>query len=72
MQMQDLEIKKLTNEKKDAVAAQFAAEAALRRVYENQKADDFLPIESVLAPLEADIRKYKNEVYTVGNFVIRT
>lgn len=72
MQMQNLEIKKLANEKKDAVAAQFAAEAALRRVHENQKDDDFLPIESVLAPLEADIRKYKNEVYTVGNFVIRT
>ena len=61
-EMQNLEVKKLTTEKKDALAAQYAAEATLRRVYANQKEDDSLPIESVIAPLEAEIKMYKNEV----------
>lgn len=60
--MQNLEIKKLTNDKKNALAAQFAAEATLRRVHANQKDDDSLPFESVIAPLEAEIKIYKNEV----------
>lgn len=60
--MQNLEIKKLTDDKKNALAAQFAAEATLRRVHANQKDDDAMPIESVLAPLEAEIKMYKNEV----------
>ena len=60
--MQNLEIKKLTNEKKDALAAQYAAEATLRRVHANLKDDDSVPIDSVLAPLEAEIKIYKNEV----------
>ncbi|KAL5838861.1 hypothetical protein ACOSQ3_016030 [Xanthoceras sorbifolium] len=58
----NLEIKKLTNEKKDALAAQYAAEATLRRVHANLKDDDSVPIESVLAPLEAEIKIYKNEI----------
>lgn len=62
-QNQDLEIKKLTSEKKDVLAAQFAAEAALRRVHANQKDDDTVPIEDVIAPLEADIKMYKIEVW---------
>ena len=61
--MQNLEIKKLTSERKEALAAQFAAEATLRRVHANQKEDDSVPIESVIAPLEADIKMYKNEVH---------
>lgn len=60
--MQNLEIKKLTSDKKDALAAQFAAEAALRRLHANQKDDDALPLASVVAPLEAEIKMYKNEV----------
>lgn len=60
--MQNLEIKKLTSEKKNALAAQFAAEATLRRVHANQKDDEAMPIESVIAPLEAEIKIYKNEV----------
>ncbi|XP_038882408.1 microtubule-associated protein 70-5 isoform X3 [Benincasa hispida] len=59
---QNLEIKRLTTEKKDAVAAQYAAEATLRRVYANQKDDDSLTFASVVAPLEAEIKMYKNEV----------
>eukprot|EP00268_Persea_americana_P051718 TRINITY_DN5732_c0_g1_i3.p1 TRINITY_DN5732_c0_g1~~TRINITY_DN5732_c0_g1_i3.p1 ORF type:complete len:594 (+),score=175.16 TRINITY_DN5732_c0_g1_i3:348-2129(+) len=57
-----LEIKKLANEKKGALAAQFAAEAALRRVHANQKDDECVPIEAVIAPLESDIKMYKNEI----------
>lgn len=60
--MQNLEMKKTAEEKKDALAAQFAAEAALRRLHTNQKDDEFPPIESIIAPLEADIKMYKNEV----------
>lgn len=59
---QNLEIKKLTNEKKGALAAQFAAESALRRVHANQKDDECVPVEAVIAPLESDIKMYKNEV----------
>lgn len=57
-----MDIKKLETEKKEAFAAQFAAEATLRRVYANQKDDNSVPIESIIAPLEADIRLYKNEI----------
>lgn len=62
LEQKNLEIKKLKNEKKDALAAQFAAEATLRRVHTDQKDNDFVPIESYIAPLEADIKMYKNEV----------
>ncbi|XP_050220919.1 microtubule-associated protein 70-5 [Mercurialis annua] len=58
----NLEIKKIKNEKKDALAAQYAAEATLRRVHANQKDGDSLPIESFIAPLEAQIKLYKNEI----------
>jgi len=60
--MQNLEIKKLTDEKKDALASQYAAEATLRRVHANQKDEDFTPIETAIAPLEAEIKMYRNEV----------
>ncbi|KAK7292479.1 hypothetical protein RIF29_08260 [Crotalaria pallida] len=62
LKQKNLEIRKLTDDKKDALAAQYAAEATLRRVYANQKDDDFSPIESVIAPLEADIKMYRNEI----------
>ncbi|XP_057757282.1 microtubule-associated protein 70-5 [Arachis stenosperma] len=58
----NLEIKKLTEEKKDALAAQYAAEAALRRVHLDQKDDDYIPFESVITPLEDEIKLYKNEI----------
>ncbi|XP_020248515.1 microtubule-associated protein 70-4-like [Asparagus officinalis] len=54
----NLEIKKLMNEKKEALAAQFAAEATLRRVHANQS----LFVEAIIAPYESDIRKYKIEI----------
>ncbi|CAN0890809.1 Microtubule-associated protein 70-5 [Linum grandiflorum] len=58
----NLEIKKIENEKREALSAQFAAEAALRRVHANQKDDDFPSIESFIAPLEAEIKMYKKEI----------
>jgi hypothetical protein len=69
--MQNLEIKKLTDEKKDALAAQYAAEATLRRVHANQKDENSIPIESVIAPLEAEIKMYKNEVSTEDKGALR-
>ncbi|XP_031395113.1 microtubule-associated protein 70-5 [Punica granatum] len=62
LEHKNLEIKKLGNERKDALAAQYAAEATLRRLHMNQKDDDLPPIESVLAPLESELKMYKNEV----------
>ncbi|XP_054777424.1 microtubule-associated protein 70-5-like isoform X2 [Prosopis cineraria] len=58
----NLEIKKLADEKEDAQAAQYAAEAALRRLHEDQRDDDSVPLESIIAPLEAEIKMYKNEI----------
>ncbi|XLS81854.1 hypothetical protein HN51_047685 [Arachis hypogaea] len=60
--MQNLEMKKLRDEKKCALATQYAVEATLRRVHANQKDDDSLPIDSIIAPFEAEIKIYKNEV----------
>ena len=61
-EMQNLEIKKLTDEKKDALAAQYAAEGTLRRVHTSRKDDDLPSLEYVIAPLEAEIKICKNEV----------
>lgn len=59
---QNLEIKRVTEEKKEALAAQFAAEATLRRVHAAQK-DEALPsLEDILFPLEAEIKLLKQEV----------
>lgn len=60
--MQNLEIKKINDEKKASLAAQFAAEATLRRVHAAQKDDDMPPIEAILAPLEAEIKLARQEV----------
>lgn len=62
LEQKNLETTKLANEKRQALTAQYAAEATLRRVYANQKDDDSIPIESVIAPLEAELKMYKNEV----------
>lgn len=60
--MQNLEVKKINDEKKAAMAAQFAAEATLRRVHAAQKDDDMPPIEAILAPLEAELKLARQEV----------
>ncbi|PHT30863.1 Oligopeptide transporter 3 [Capsicum baccatum] len=45
----------------EALAAQYAAESTLRRVYADQKDDDSPPIEPIIAPLESEIKMYKND-----------
>ncbi|KAL6197813.1 hypothetical protein ACLB2K_027607 [Fragaria x ananassa] len=62
LEQKNLEIKKLTDEKKDALAAQYAAEGTLRRVHTSRKDDDLPSLESVIAPLEAEIKMCKNEI----------
>ncbi|XLR52145.1 hypothetical protein S83_002817 [Arachis hypogaea] len=62
LKQKNLEIKILADEKKCALAAQYAAEATLRRVHANQKDDDSLPIDSIIAPFEAEIKIYKNVI----------
>ncbi|KAH0885088.1 hypothetical protein HID58_061184 [Brassica napus] len=46
-----------------SMAAQFAAEATLRRVHAAQKDDDMPPIEAILAPLEAELKLARSEVF---------
>ncbi|KAK1272559.1 Microtubule-associated protein 70-5 [Acorus gramineus] len=60
--LQNLELKKLNSEKKEALSAQFAVEAALRRVHTAQKDEDFVFIEDIIAPLESEIKMYKKEI----------
>eukprot|EP00249_Psilotum_nudum_P013509 c24371_g1_i1 orf=317-2188(+) len=58
----NLEIKRINDGKKSALAAQFAAEAALRRVHAAQKDEDMPPIEAILAPVEAELKLAQQEV----------
>ncbi|XP_018448660.1 microtubule-associated protein 70-5 isoform X1 [Raphanus sativus] len=62
VEQKEVEMKKLEEEKEDALAAQDAAEEALRRVYTHQQEDDSLPLESVIAPLEAQIKLHKHQI----------
>uniref|UniRef100_A0A1J3D6B8 Microtubule-associated protein 70-3 n=1 Tax=Noccaea caerulescens TaxID=107243 RepID=A0A1J3D6B8_NOCCA len=62
IESKNLEIKKINEEKKASMAAQFAAEATLRRVHAAQKDDDMPPIEAILAPLEAELKLARHEI----------
>ncbi|KDP38119.1 hypothetical protein JCGZ_04762 [Jatropha curcas] len=62
LESKNLEIKKINDEKKASMAAQFAAEATLRRVHAAQKDDDMPPIEAILAPLEAELKLARLEI----------
>ncbi|KAE8732060.1 Microtubule-associated protein 70-2 [Hibiscus syriacus] len=62
LESKNLEIKKINDEKKASMAAQFAAEATLRRVHAAQKDDDMPPIEAILAPLEAELKLAREEI----------
>ncbi|CAN6933292.1 unnamed protein product, partial [Brassica oleracea] len=62
LQGKNLEIRKINDEKKASMAAQFAAEATLRRVHAAQKDDDMPPIEAILAPLEAELKLARSEI----------
>jgi hypothetical protein len=59
---QNLDVKRLSNERKEAFAAQFAAEATLRRIHSSQKDEEAVPFDAIIAPLESDIKKYRHEV----------
>ncbi|CAK9184053.1 unnamed protein product [Ilex paraguariensis] len=58
----NLELKKINEERKAALAAQFAAEATLRRVHAAQKDDEMPPIEAIITPLEAELKLARLEV----------
>ncbi|XP_073047077.1 microtubule-associated protein 70-2-like isoform X2 [Primulina eburnea] len=60
--MKNLEIKKINEEKKSALAAQFAAEGTLRRVHAAHKDDEMPPFEAIIAPLEAELKLARLEV----------
>eukprot|EP00249_Psilotum_nudum_P021692 c28209_g1_i1 orf=279-2159(+) len=62
LENKNLELKKINDEKKAALAAQFAAEATLRRVQAAQKDEDMPPIEAILAPIEAELKLARQEV----------
>ncbi|CAA2960634.1 microtubule-associated 70-2-like [Olea europaea subsp. europaea] len=62
LESKNLEIKRINDEKKASMAAQFAAEATLRRVHSAQKDDDMPPIEAILAPLEAELKLARHEI----------
>ncbi|WVZ07924.1 hypothetical protein V8G54_021270 [Vigna mungo] len=62
LESKNLEIKKINEEKREALAAQFAAEATLRRVHAAQKDDEMPPIEAIITPLEAELKLAKMEV----------
>jgi len=62
-------VKKINDEKKAAVTAQNAAEATLRRVQASQKDNDMPSLETILAPLEAELKVSRHEVswnYFIG------
>lgn len=65
--LQNLEIKKINDEKKAALAAQFAAESTLRRVHAAQKDDEMPPIEAIITPLEAELKLARLEVYSCSH-----
>lgn len=67
LESKNLELKKTNDEKKAAMAAQFAAEATLRRVHGAQKDDDMPPIEAILAPLEAELKLCRKEIAKLQN-----
>ncbi|KAF5938140.1 hypothetical protein HYC85_025646 [Camellia sinensis] len=62
LESKNLEIKKINDEKKASLAAQFAAEATLRRVHAAQKDDEMPPIEAIITPLEAELKLARLEV----------
>ncbi|KAK3147983.1 hypothetical protein QOZ80_3BG0289160 [Eleusine coracana subsp. coracana] len=62
LEQKNLDVKRLSNERKEALAAQFAAEATLRRIHSSQKDEEAVPFDAIIAPLESDIKKYRHEI----------
>ncbi|MCO5588815.1 hypothetical protein L7F22_042775 [Adiantum nelumboides] len=63
LESKNLELKRATEEKKAAQAAQLAAEAVVRRIQSDLLRDEELPpIEAILAPLDAELKLTRQEV----------
>jgi hypothetical protein len=70
---QNLEVKRINDEKKAALAAQIAAEATVRRVQlaaAQKDEDQLLPwsIDAIVAPLESELKLARQEVSLVYKF----
>ncbi|KAI0527209.1 hypothetical protein KFK09_002808 [Dendrobium nobile] len=67
IEQKNLEAKKLNDGRKEALASQYAAEAALRRIHSSkEEEEEYFPVEAIISPLESDIRKYKKEILKLG------
>ncbi|XP_028550170.1 microtubule-associated protein 70-5 [Dendrobium catenatum] len=66
IEQKNLEAKKLNDGRKEALASQYAAEAALRRIHSSKEEEEYFPVEAIISPLESDIRKYKKEILKLG------
>uniref|UniRef100_A0A0E0KAJ1 Uncharacterized protein n=1 Tax=Oryza punctata TaxID=4537 RepID=A0A0E0KAJ1_ORYPU len=62
LEQKNLDVKRLSNERKEALSAQFAAEATLRRIHSSQKDEEVVPFDAIIAPLESDIKAYRHEI----------
>ncbi|XP_073285080.1 microtubule-associated protein 70-2-like [Primulina huaijiensis] len=62
LETKNLEIKNINEEKKSALASQFAAEGTLRRVHAAHKDGEMPPFEAIIAPLEAELKLARLEV----------
>ncbi|XP_071709841.1 microtubule-associated protein 70-1-like isoform X2 [Rutidosis leptorrhynchoides] len=63
LKSKNLKIMKINDDKKQALAAQFAAKSTFRRVHAARKDDDIPLTEATLAPSEAELKLVKMEVY---------
>ncbi|EFJ18059.1 hypothetical protein SELMODRAFT_113465 [Selaginella moellendorffii] len=61
LENKNLDLKRTNDERKSALAAQAAAEATLRRLHASQKDEDLLPLEAILAPVEAELKSTRND-----------
>ncbi|KAG8074052.1 hypothetical protein GUJ93_ZPchr0006g40698 [Zizania palustris] len=62
LEQKNLDVKRLSNERKEALSAQFAAESTLRRIHSSQKDEEVVPFDAIIAPLESDIKAYRHEI----------
>ncbi|KAL5209295.1 hypothetical protein ABZP36_004918 [Zizania latifolia] len=62
LEQKNLDVKRLSNERKGALSAQLEAEATLRRIHSSQKDEEVVPFDAIIAPLESDIKAYRHEI----------
>ncbi|KAE8806508.1 microtubule-associated protein 70-4-like [Hordeum vulgare] len=62
LQQKNLDVRRLCNERKEVLSAPFATEASLRRIHLAQREEEVVPFDSIIGPLESDIKKYKYEI----------